>query len=269
MRQLRYAIVIIYALLLVPTSLAAQDWAKERVDNSPRRKETAMVQAGDRTVHSFVVYPLVEEKVTAVIVIHENQGLTDWVRSAADQVAEAGYVAIAPDLLSGMAPNGGGTAAFPNRDAINRAFSELTPEQITENLNAVADYALKLPETNGKIAVAGFCWGGMQSFAFATNRKDLAAAFVFYGTGPETAEEIARIQSPVYGFYGGNDNRVNATLDDSAALMKAAGKIFEPVIYEGAGHAFMRAGEDPAGSAVNKKAREAAWTRWKALLAKL
>jgi carboxymethylenebutenolidase len=269
MRDLRRALVSAIALLLLPACASAQDWALERLEKSPRQQEWALVKAGTRTVHSFVVYPQVTGKVTAVVVIHENQGLSDWARSLADQLAEAGYLAIAPDLLSGMAPNGGRTVDFADRSAITQAINRLSPEQITADLNAVADHVAGLPASNGKVAVAGFCWGGDQSFSFATNRANLAAAFVFYGTGPEDPAAIARIAAPVYGFYGGNDARVNATIPKSEELMKAAGKTYEPVIYDGAGHGFMRAGDDPAGSAVNKQARDAAWARWKSLLQKI
>src|SRR6266513_243991 len=85
-----------------------QDWAKARVDKSPRHQEWVQVKYGNRTINSFIVYPEVKTKATAVVVIHEIFGMADWVRSLTDQVAEAGYIAIAPDLLSGMGPNGGG-----------------------------------------------------------------------------------------------------------------------------------------------------------------
>jgi carboxymethylenebutenolidase len=133
----------------------------------------------------------------------------------------------------------------------------------------VADHVAALPAANGKVAVAGFCWGGGQSFNFATKRENLAAAFVFYGTPPDSADAIARIRCPVYGFYGGSDARITATVPETQELMKAAGKIYEPVTYAGAGHGFMRAGDDPSGPAVNKKARDEAWARWKSLLQKL
>ena len=256
----------------------AQDWAKERADKSPRHQEWVKVKNGTRVVNSFVVYPEVKDKATAVIVIHEIFGMSDWVRSLTDQLAEAGYIAIAPDLLSGMGPKGGGSSEF-DRNSIGQAIRDLPADQITGDLNAVADYVSKLPSCNGKVAVSGFCYGGSQSFRFATNRPSLKAAFVFYGTGPESADAIAKIKCPVYGFYGGNDNRVNATIPKSEELMKAAGKTYEPVIYPGAGHGFMRAGEDPtAGEATpeakamkeaNKKARDAAWVRWKGILKKL
>jgi carboxymethylenebutenolidase len=256
-------------ILLLPATLSAQDWAKERLENSPRHQEWVTVKHGDRVVHAFLVFPEVKDKVPAIVVIHENRGLTDWVRSLADQVAEAGYIAIAPDLLSGMGPDGGKTSDFPSGDAAREAIYQLPPDQITADLNAVADYVAALPAANGTVAVAGFCWGGSQSFRFATNRPDLAAAFVFYGTAPESPDDIARIQSPVYGFYGGNDARVGATVAPTADRMKAAGKTYEPVTYEGAGHGFMRAGEAPDASAANRRARADAWQRWKALLKRI
>jgi carboxymethylenebutenolidase len=141
-------------------------------------------------------------------------------------------------------------------------------EQITADLNAVADYVTKLPAANGNLSVCGFCWGGTETFRYATNNKNLKAAYVFYGSGPTAAADIARINCPVYGFYGENDNRVNATIPQSKELMSAAKKTYEPVIYDGAGHGFMRSGEDPNGPANDKKAREDGWVRWKDLLKK-
>lgn len=246
----------------------AQDWALQRLEKSPRHQEWVTVKNDERTVHAFLVFPEVKNKALAVVVIHENRGLTDWVRSVADQLAEAGYIAIAPDLLSGMAPNGGKTSDFPSGDAAREAISKVTPEQANADLNAVADYVTKLPACNGKVAVAGFCWGGARSFRFAASRANLAAAFVFYGNSPDSID-MAKIRCPVYGFYGGNDARINATIPKTAELMKQAGKRYEPVTYEGAGHGFMRAGEEPAATEANKKARDEGWMRWKALLKKI
>jgi len=254
---------------LLATPLPAQDWAKARLEKSPRHMEWVKVKIGEREVNCFVAYPEVKDKATAVVVIHEIFGLTDWVRGVTDQLAEAGYIAIAPDLLSGTAPGGGGTAELGGSDAVRKAISGLKPEQITADLNAVADYVAKRPACNGKVAVSGFCWGGTQTFRYATNNKNIKAGFVFYGSGPEKEEEIFRMNCPVYGFYGGNDNRVNATIPKSTELTKKAGKTYEPVTYDGAGHGFMRAGEAPDANAANKKARDEAWTRVKELLKKL
>jgi carboxymethylenebutenolidase len=265
---------------LAALTASAQDWAKARLEKSPRHLEWVKVKSGNREVSAYVAYPEVKERATAVLIIHEIFGLSDWIRGMADQFAEAGYIAIAPDLLSGVAPGGGGTAELGGNDAVTKAVYGLSADQVTADLNAVMDYVSKLPACKGKVAVAGFCWGGGQAFRFATNNKDIKAAFVFYGTGPQKAEEIARITAPVYGFYGGNDARVNATIPKSVELMKSAGKIFEPVTYEGAGHGFMRAGEAPPPPdtanqkarddyAANKKARDAAWQRLKDTLKKI
>jgi carboxymethylenebutenolidase len=266
---MRKAFVVTTVLTLTASLACAQQWARQRLESSSRHQEWVAVKHGDRAVHSFLVFPEVKTKAPAVVVIHENRGLTDWVRGVADQLAEAGYIAIAPDLLSGTGPSGGKTSDFPTSDAARSAIYKLAPEQVTADLNAVAGYVAKLPASNGKVAVAGFCWGGSQSFRFATNRANLVAAFVFYGRGPDSQDAISKIQCPVYGFYGGNDARVNATVPKSEGLMKAAGKTFDPVTYEGAGHGFMRSGEQPNPSEANKQAREEAWKRWRSLLGKL
>jgi carboxymethylenebutenolidase len=241
------------------------DWPKLKLDKSPRHREWVSIKYGNRTVQAFVVYPEVKEKAPVVLVIHEIFGLSNWARSMADDLAAAGYIAIAPDLLSGMGPKGGGSSEFPDQDATVKAVSMLNPETVTADLDATADYAKKLPASNGKLAVVGFCWGGGKSFAFATHRKDLSAAFVFYGPGPD-ANAIANITAPVYGFYAGNDSRIGASVPGTAAAMKAAGKKYEPVTYEGAGHGFMRAGEAPDASPENRKAREEGLARLTALL---
>jgi carboxymethylenebutenolidase len=222
------------------------------------------VKHDGRNVETFVVYPESKDKRPVVLIIHEIFGLSDWAQELADEVAAAGYIAVAPDLLSGMAPNGGRTKDFPT--GVTEAISKLNPDQVTADLNAAADYALKLPASNGKIYVAGFCWGGGQTFRFATNRADLSAAFVFYGV-PPAADAMSRIKAPVYGFYAGNDARIDATIPDTITAMKAAGKTYDPVTYDGAGHGFMRAGEAPDASDANKKARDDSWKRWKTLLA--
>lgn len=255
--------------LLLATAATAQDWARAKLESSPRHAEWVKIKQHDRDVHSFVVFPEVKDKATAVIVIHENRGLTDWVRTVADQLAAEGFIAIAPDLLSGTGPGGGKTSDFAGQDAATKAIYALPPDQITADLRAVKEYVAKLPAANGKVAVAGFCWGGSQTFRFATNSDDVRAAFVFYGSGPDDANAIARIRCPVYGFYGGNDARVNASIPQSKELMKKAGKSYEPVVYDGAGHGFMRSGEEPAAQAANQRARNEAWQRWLSLLRQL
>lgn len=283
-----------------------QEWAKARLAKSSRHHEWVNVKNGNRQVNSFVVYPEVKNKATAVIVIHEIFGMSDWVQSLTDQLAEAGYIAIAPDLLSGMGPNGGGTAeiAATANNAVGQAIGKLPPDQITADLNAVADYVSHLPGANGKVVVTGYCWGGSQSFRFATNRPSLKAAFVFYGSAPASSQQgqpfavdgtaLGRISAPVYGFYAGNDARIGASVPATVDAMKELKKTYDPVTYDGAGHGFMRAGDAPEPKApeakgdkeaddkaaadyqkaltaykANKKARDDAWARWKAILAKI
>ncbi len=238
---------MIAGLSFAAPSAAAQDWAKQILVKSPRHQEWVKVTYGGRTVDTFVVYPEVSHKAPVVLLIHEIFGLSDWARSMADDLAAAGYIVVAPDLLSGFGPNGGDTSAFPDIPSITKAVSGLAAETVTADLNAVADYAKKLPAANGKLAVTGFCWGGGKSFQFATQRKDLSAAFVFYGPPPQTPD-LAGIKAPVYGFYAENDARITATVPATKDAMQAAGKKYDPVIYEGAGHGFMRAGEDPANT---------------------
>jgi carboxymethylenebutenolidase len=259
----------IAAALLAAAVAPAQDWAKARLEKSPRHGEWVKVKHGDREVKAFLVYPEVKDKAPAVVVIHEIFGLTDWVRLVADELAKAGYIAIAPDLLSGSGPKGGGTEELGGGDAVRKAIFSLPPDRVTADLTACAEHAAKLPACNGKVAAAGFCWGGGQTFRFATNNKAIKAAFVFYGPPPTKEADAARIACPVYGFYGGNDARINASIPKTRELMKEAGKTYDPVVYEGAGHGFMRAGEAPDASAANQRARDEAWKRWLGLLKKL
>ena len=267
--------------------LSAQDWAKASLDKSPRHREYVSIQAGGRTVNTFVVYPEVAKKAPVIVLIHEIFGLSDWAKLMADELAAKGYIVLAPDLLSGTGPGlinpesaaagteaaahadhatgtaeskpsgagsaSSGTDSYKSIDDITKAVSGLPPAQVLSDLDAVAEYGVKLPSANGTLFVTGFCWGGGKTFAFATHHKGLSAAFVFYGPPPPAAE-MATITAPVYGFYAGNDARIDATVPDTIAAMKAAGKSYDPVTYAGAGHGFMRAGQAPDATAENKKA---------------
>ncbi len=252
-------------LLAIACSSFAQDWAKASLDKSPRHREWVSIKNGSRTVQAFVVYPEVKEKAPVIVLIHEIFGLSDWARSMADQLAAEGYIVVAPDLLSGFGPHGGGSSAFPDQDDTVKAVSALDPGVVLSDLNAAADYGEHLPAANGKLAVIGFCWGGGKAFDFATQRPDLNAAFVFYGTPPPAAA-MANIKAPVYGFYAGNDARIGATVPGTIEAMKTAGKKYDPVTYDGAGHGFMRAGQEPSPTPANKKARDEAFARLTMLL---
>jgi len=241
-----------------------KDFGKDRLNASPRHAEWVDIKAGDRTIKAFVVYPERKDKAPVMLVIQEIFGLTDWLRSVCDELAEAGVIAIAPDFLNGQ--------KFEDADGAVKAVSAVTPEQIKAVLDATADYALtKIPASNGTLAVCGFCRGGAWSFDYASTNPKLKAVYSFYGSALDDPAKIGKIPCPVYGFYGENDARVNATIPKGEELMKAAGKKYEPVIYKGAGHGFMRSGEpnNPAVREGDKKARDEAWARWKKLLAEL
>jgi carboxymethylenebutenolidase len=257
-------IIGIFILMFAAQALLAEeykDFGKERLNSSPRHGEWVDIKSGERTFKAFVVYPERKEKTPAVLVVHEIFGLTDWVRSLCDELAEAGVIAIVPDLLGGQ--------KFKDVDGARKAISALSKEQVKADLDATANYALtKIPSCNGALGICGFCWGGGVTFAYANENPKLKAAYSFYGTAPDSADKVKNIACPVYGFYAENDERVNATIPKAEELMKAARKKYEPVVYKGAGHGFMRSGEpdDPAMREGDKKAREEAWARWKSLL---
>lgn len=243
----------------------SEQQAKAALEKSPRHGEYVDVKlpGGGTPIRTWVVYPERKEKAPVVIVIHEIYGLSDWIRGVADQLAREGFIAVAPDLISGLGPNGGGTDSVASRDDVVKLVRGLTPEQATARLNAVHDYAVKLPAANGKSATIGFCWGGARSFAYAAAQPALDAAVVYYGTSPEAAD-LARVKVPVLGLYGEDDARVNATIPPAEAEMKKGGRTYEPNIYPGAGHGFLRAQDDREGA--NLAATEKAWPRTVAFL---
>ena len=243
------------------------DRAKEQLEKSPRHGEWVKITTeSGREVSAFIVFPEVKENAASVIVIHEIFGLTDWIRQVGDELAKAGFVAICPDFLSGMGPNGGGTDSFGG-NSVRRAIRDLDPDQITTDLKAVTKYVRDLPSTTDVVAVSGFCWGGRQSFRFATNDNSLKAAFVFYGSPPDAAA-LGKITCPVYGFYGESDNRINSTIELTKAAAASAGITYEPVIYAGVGHGFLRRGMAAEASETQKTATREAWERWVNLLNK-
>lgn len=253
--------------LLTTTAMPAQEWAQARVQKSPRHLEWITVKHDNREVKCFVGFPERADRAPAVLVIHEIFGHTEWVQEVVDEFAAAGYIAIAPDLLSGMAPNGGGSSELGGK--VGRVIGSLPAAQVNADLDAAVEYIRREPSCNGKVVVAGFCWGGGKAFAYATHNPTLSAALVFYGPAPKPAD-LPGIKAPVYGFYGGNDARISAGVPAVRDQMKAAGKTYEPVVYPGAGHGFMRAGEDPTNSnKANATARDQAWQRAEAILAKL
>ena len=197
----------------------------------------------DVPIRTWVVYPERADSEPVVLVIHEIYGLTDWILGVADQFGAEGFIAVAPDLLSVMGPDGGGTASLGERDNVVATIRTLEPDERTRRLNAVRTYAFDLPASNGRLGSVGFCWGGGASFAYAVDQPDLDAAVAYYGTLPAEAADYARINAPVLGLSGGDDERVNSTIPMAEEAMAGSGKSYEPIICEGAGHGFLRAQE--------------------------
>ena len=237
--------------------------AKSALEKSPRHGEYADVKTSSGPVRAWIVYPERKDKAGVVIVIHEIYGLSDWIRGVADQLARDGFIAVAPDLIFGHGPGGGGTDAAGSRDDVVKLIRGLTPEEVTSRLNAVRDWAIKLPAANGRSATIGFCWGGGQSFSYAAAQPGLNAAVVYYGVSPDAAA-LAKVRAPVLGLYGGDDARVDATIPPAEAEMKKLGKTFEAHINDGAGHGFLRAQTERDGA--NEKATRQAWPRTVAFL---
>jgi len=250
-------------LVLLPAVTAhaqeapAADDAADRLTTSPRHGEWVLVDTARGPVNSWVVYPERPDAAPVVVVIHEIYGLSDWIRSVADGLAAAGFIAIAPDLLSGKGPDGGGTSSL---ESPVRAIRDLDPEEVRLRLDGIAEYGLGLPAAAKKFGVVGFCWGGSTSFRYATQQPLASAAVVYYGSAP-AAEDLANLDVPVLGLYGGNDNRVNATIEPARQTLAGTGVRYEVEVYEGAGHGFLRAQDHEQLAAANTRAAGAAWRR--------
>ena len=232
--------------------------AADRLAKSPRHGEWVTINAaGGDKVDAYIVYPERSDKAPVVIVVHEIFGLSDWVRSVADQLAADGFIAVAPDFLSGKGPDGKGSRAMTVEQArpINSA---LKMDEVVARLNAVADYATALPAANKQFGIVGYCWGGGVSFAYATAQPKLGASVVYYGVSP-AKEALANVKAPVLGLYGGDDARVNATVGPAQEEMKRLGKTYEVEMYAGAGHGFLRQQDGREGA--NLKATQQAWPR--------
>lgn len=232
--------------------------ARARLAASPRHGEWAMVSAGGAdSVRAWVVYPERAERAPVVIVVHEIFGLTNWVRGVADQLAADGFIAVAPDFLTGRGvPNG--PDGQPVGDSAVAAVRSLNAADVQRRIDAVARYATALPAANGRYGITGFCWGGSVAFAHAVHSQGVGASVVFYGTSP-ASDRLGSIRAPVLGLYGENDARVNATIAPADSAMRALGKSYQHAIFPGAGHGFVRQQEGQNGA--NLAATQAAWPR--------
>ena len=237
------------------------DHATRVLKESPRHGEWADIKMTDGTVlKSWVVYPERAAKSGVVLVIHDIRGLADITRALGDQLAQDGFIAIVPDFLSGKGPDGGGTESLGQ--GVGKAIQSLSPADVNARLDAAMEYGKKLPASNGKTGVIGFCWGGARSFGYAAAQPNLNAAVVYYGDAPGSGDgtvetALAKVKAPVLGLYAGNDARINATLPATQAAMQKLSKSYEIHTYEGAGHGFMF-GQAGAGGA-NLKAAQESW----------
>jgi len=241
-----------------PSLPPSEQTAKAALESSPRHGEFVDVRAldGGTPIRTWVVYPERKDKAGVVILIHEIYGLSDWLRGVADAFAAAGFIAVAPDLISGLGPGGGGTDSCATRDDVVKLVRSVTPQMAEARLDAVRAYAVTLPSTNGRVATVGFCWGGGRSFEFAASDAPPDGAVVYYGVSPDSAA-IPRVGAPVLGLYGGDDARVDATVGPAKAALDKLGRRYDVNTFEGAGHGFLRAQEDRNGA--NLRATEKAW----------
>lgn len=224
-----------------------------RLTSSPRHAEWAMIRTGDDSVRAWVVFPERSTKTPVVIVVHENTGLTAWARGVADQVAAAGYIAIAPDFLTGKGALEGDTLP---RNVATTAIQGLRTEDIQRQLSEVARYGMALPAADPRYVVVGFCWGGGVSFDHAVRSPaGLAASVVYYGRSPDTTD-LASVRVPVLGLYAGDDARINARIPATDSVMRRLGKDYQVYFFEGAGHGFLRAQE---GREANRLASARTW----------
>jgi carboxymethylenebutenolidase len=235
--------------------------AARALKESPRHGEWVDIKLPDGTaLKSWVVYPEKSTKTGVVLVIHDIRGMADIPRAVGDQIAQDGFIAIVPDFLSGKGLNGGGTESLG--PGVGQAIQQLTPADVKARLDAAMDYGKKLPASNGKTAVVGFCWGGARSFFYASQQPNLNAAVVFYGDAPGAQDntletQLANVKAPVLGLYAGNDARINTTVPPTEAAMKKLGKSYEVHTFEGAGHGFM--GNQAGAGGANLKAAQQAW----------
>lgn len=246
----------------------SESGARARLEASPRHGEFVEIAVpGEASpLQAWIAYPERADRAGVVILLHEIFGLSEWMRGVADQVAADGWIAVAPDLISGFGPDGGGTASVASRDSVVQLVRRLKPDQTDARLAAVREWARALPSANGKLASLGFCWGGSLSFKMAAVTPPIDAAVVFYGSAPDSAT-LTRVRTPVLGLYGGDDARVNSTIEPARAVLRAAKRRYDVHVYDGAGHGFLRQQELREGA--NQKAADRAWPAVRAFLTPL
>ena len=228
--------------------------ASSTVARTTLRHEWVDVPFAGQRLHTWIEYPNRADPAPVVIVMSHEAGLDDWMRAIADQLATEGFIAVAPDILSGRGPKGGNFDSFPFAADVVRANATLPQDEALRRYAAARDYALKLPGARAKSASLGAGMGGADSFRFAAEVPDLDAAVVFYGVAPDETV-LANVRAPVAGFYGEDDPRVIPTVRAAEAAMKRLGKAYDVHIYPGATQAFLRATVEGR----NTEATAAAW----------
>jgi carboxymethylenebutenolidase len=268
--------------------------AEARLKASPRHAEWVKIAwepGSSDSLMAWVVYPKSGGKAPVVVVVHEIFGLSTWVRGVADQVAAEGFIAIAPDFLSRV--RGGPTTEELRSDSATKIIRGVDAAERNRAIIAAANYAMTRPAATQKYAVIGYCWGGSTTFYHAINGgvQGFSGGVAFYGlpytTGgsPATAtspavparidpDSLARIKAPVMLLSGSKDARIGAAMPQLDSLMKAEGKTYTGINYDGAVHGFLRAQDDPkatrdnAEEQANLAAAKDGWPRTVAFLKK-
>ena len=246
-----------------PSSAPGAERAAAQLAASTRHGEWATIPVtGGDSVRAWVVYPERPDSAPVVVVIHEIFGLTTWVRSVADQLAADGYIAIAPDLLTGhgmpMAPD----SFMVTEGGIDSAIAmvgRLEQDEVMRRIGAVGEWGVALPAAADTWGVVGFCWGGSTVLAATALIPGLDASVAYYGGIQRDQADMSRTSVPTLALYGGDDARVNATRSYVEESFRAAGVPFESETYEGAGHGFLRQQSGQGGA--NQRAAAAAWPR--------
>ena len=248
-----------------PAIPASGDRAAAAIASSPRHGEWVEIDLADgATLHTWVSYPERADRAPVVLVIHEIFGMSDWVRAVADQLAADGFIAVAPDLLSGKGPDGGNTDSFADGD-VRAAIGKLAADEVAARLDVARAYAVALPAAVDRSAVVGFCWGGSQTWNYAVRQPALKAGVVYYGTAPKDAGDLAKIKTPILGQYGRDDARVTSTVGPTEKLAaEVKMPYYETTLHDGAGHGFLRQQDGRDGA--NLKAAKAAWAETIAFL---
>lgn len=258
---------------------ASQSFATEKLAASPRESHWVSLRFHGQTMRAWVDYPVGKKHAPVVLVLHEVFGLTDSTRNTADEIAAMGYIAITPDMISGLGPDGDGDArTLTGTGGQTSALVTAVPdEEVSARIGAWVQYGRRLPRSTGQTDIVGLSWGGGAAFRYAaTGTRSVDSVFVFYDVGPPAVTQgchrtegltdypVDRIAVPVHGFYAETDTRVITSLPSTTEAMSAAGKYYDPVVYAGADHAFMRLGANPADTnPANAAAEQASLKRLK------